>query len=180
MLIPSSEVEKFDQLIEAREGLKQDVLAQRLSSQTVLKYYEGILQGLRRSEQESSFWHDEEVFAQLSKRLAEMYSLGEDWDSYGAPVPAPRTIANAAHMLAKLRLSLLLPEIVAPSAEGGVAIYFSQGTQKAFIEFLNEGDVLLARYGKDDEPNVKVLRNGLQDLNDQALQEIRDHLGARA
>jgi hypothetical protein len=180
MLIPSYEVEKLDRLTEAREGLKQDVLAQKLASLNVLKYYESILQGVRKSEQESSFWHAEEIFSQLSKRLAELHSLTEDWDSYGAPAPAAETIANAARALEKLRFSLLLPEIIAPSAEGGVAIYFSQGKQKAFIEFLNEGDVLLARYGKDDEPNVEVLRNGLQDLNDQALQEIRDHLGARA
>jgi hypothetical protein len=108
-----------------------------------------------------------------------MHSLAEDWDSYGAPVPAPESIARAKEAIGKLRFSQLLPEIVAPSAEGGVSIYFSTGSQKAFIEFLNEGDVLFARYGKDDEPNVRVLRNGLQDINDQILQEIRDHLGAR-
>jgi hypothetical protein len=180
MAIPSYEVEKLGRLIEAREGLRQDVSTQKLASLSVLQYYESILQGVSKSERESSFWHSEDAFSQLRKRLGEMRSLAEDWDSYGAPVPAPETIANATLALERLRFSFLMPEIVAPSAEGGVAIYFSQGRQKAFIEFLNEGDVLLARYGKDDEPNVKVLRNGLQDLDDQALQEIRDHLGARA
>jgi hypothetical protein len=180
MLVPICEVETFDQLIEAREGLKQDVLAQKLSSDVVLQYYESVLQGVSKSTQESSFWHDEETFAVLSEQLGKMHSVAEDWDSYGAPAPAPERIAEARQAIQRLRVGQLLPEIVAPSAEGGVSIYFSRGNQKAFIEFLNDGEVLLARYGKDDEPNVEVLRNGLQDLNDQALQEIRDHLGARA
>lgn len=180
MLVPTYDLERIDHLIEAREGLAQDVLAQKLSSDAILQYYKGILLGMNRSTQESSFWHDEEVFALLTKQIGEMHSLREDWDSYGAPIPAPATIVNAERALETLRFSLLLPEVVAPSAEGGIAIYFSHGAQKAFIEFLNEGDVLFARYGKDDEPNVKVLRNGLQDLTDQVLQEIRDHLGTGA
>ncbi len=180
MLTPSYEAEKLGRLIEVREGLRQDVSTQKLASLSVLQYYESILQGVRKSEQESSFWHSEDAFSQLRKRLGEIKSLAKDWDSYEAPAPAPETIAIAMRALERLRFNTLLPEIVGPSAEGGVAIYFSQGRQKALIEFLNEGDVLLARYGKDDEPNVKVLRNGLQDLDDQALLEIRDHLGARA
>ena len=180
MLVPTYDAAKFDQVLEAREALEQDVREEKLTSDSILEYYRSILEGLSRSEQASSFWHGEEAFALLSQRLASMRSLAANWDSYGAPAPAPATIADAGRALKRLQLSLLAPELVAPSAEGGVSIYFSQGPQKAFIEFLNEGDVLLARYGKDDEPNVKVLRNGLQDLDDQALREIRNHLGARA
>jgi len=167
-------------VLEAREALEQDVREEKLTSDSILAYYGSILEGLSRSEQESSFWHGEEAFAFLSEQLGRLRSLAGNWDSYGAPAPASATIANASRALRRLQLGLLLPELVAPSAEGGVSIYFSQGPQKAFIEFLNEGDVLLARYSKDDEPNVKVLRNGLQDLDDQALREIRNHLGARA
>jgi hypothetical protein len=179
MLVPTYDVAGLDHVLEVREALEQDVREEKLTSDSILEYYRSILEGLSRSEQASSFWHGEEAFALLTEQLRRMHSLAADWDSYGAPAPEPATIASAGQALRRLRSSLLLPEVVAPSAEGGVSIYFSQGQQKAFIEFLNEGDVLLARYGKDDEPNVEVLRNGLQDLDDQALREIRDHLGAR-
>jgi hypothetical protein len=170
MLVPTCDIEWRDYVINAQETLKQDALS--LSSDSARRSYADLLHG--------TFSSDEASFILLNEALAEMSTLAEDWDSYGSPVPARETIAVAGQALEKLRLSRLLPQIVAPSAEGGVSIYFSQRHQKAFIEFLNEGDMLLARYGKDDEPNVKVLRNGLQDLDDQALQEIRDHLGARA
>jgi hypothetical protein len=179
MLVPTYDVERIDRLIEAREGLEQDVLAQKLSSDDILQYYKSILHGRNISTQESSFWHTEKIFAQLGEQVEMMRLLSEDWDSYGAPIPTPATTRSAEQALKKLRSSMLLPETIAPSAEGGIAIYFASGSQKAFIEFLNEGDVVFARYGKDDQPNVRVLNNGLQDLDDQVLQEIRDHLGTR-
>jgi hypothetical protein len=180
MPVPTCELEKFDQVIEARESFRQDASAKKLSVGAIREYYGVILQGIDRSIQESSFWRTEEAFAVFVEQLGSMQFLTGNWDSYGAPAPARQSIGSARQVIEKLRLSHLSPSIVTPSAEGGVSIYFSRGNQKAFIEFLNEGDVLLARYGKDDEPNVRVLRNGLQDLNDQVLQEIRDHLGAGA
>jgi hypothetical protein len=180
MPVPVFELQKFDQVIEARESFRQDASAKKLSVGAIREYYGIILQGIDRSIQESSFWSKEERFAVFVEQLGSMHLLMEDWDSYGAPAPSRQSIGSAKLAVERLRFSQLLPSIVTPSAEGGVSIYFSRGSQKAFIEFLNEGDVLLARYGKDDEPNVKVLRNGLQDLNDQAIQEIRDHLGAGA
>jgi hypothetical protein len=180
MPVPVFEPEKFDQVIEAPESFRQDAAAKKLSVGAIREYYGAILQGIDRSIQESSFWRKEERFAVLVEQLGSMHLLAEDWDSYGAPAPSRQSIGSAKLAVEKFRLSQLLPSIVTPSAEGGVSIYFSRGSQKAFIEFLNEGDVMVARYGKDDEPNVKVLRNGLQDLNDQAIQEIRDHLGAGA
>jgi hypothetical protein len=170
MLVPTCDIEWHDYVAKAQETLKQNALS--LSSGPARRYYADLLHGI--------FSSDDASFTLLNEKLTELSTLAEGWDSYGAPAPAPETVATAGRALEKLRLGTLLPEIVAPSAEGGVSIYLSRGNQKALIEFLNEGDVLLARYGKDDEPNVKVLCNGLRDLNDQALQEIRDHLGARA
>ncbi len=171
MLVPTYlDAEWRDYLIQAQETLKQATLS--LSSGAARRTYADLLH--------LSFSSDEASFILLGERLTELASILEDWDSYGAPPPAPEAIASARRTIEKLRFNELLPEMVAPSAEGGISIYFSLGKKKAFIEFSNEGDVLLARYGKDDEPNVKVLRNGLQDLDDQALQEIRSHLGARA
>src|ERR1022692_1280134 len=170
MFVPTYDVEWRDYVIQAQETLQQSALS--LSSGSARRTYADLLH--------ISFANDEASFILLNDRLIELSNLAENWDSYGAPGPAAETIADARQAIEKLRFSALLPELVAPSAEGGISIYFSRGSQKAFIEFLNEGDVLLARYGKDDEPNVRVLRNGLQDLDDQVLQEIRGHLGARA
>jgi hypothetical protein len=168
--IPTMDIEWRDYVNRAQQQLELGALS--LSSGLARKFYADLLLG--------NFCSAEASFALLEDQLSHIGSLGEDWDSYGAPVPAPESIASAKQAIERLRFNQLLPEIVTPSAEGGVSIYFSKGKQKAFIEFLNEGDILLARYSKDDEPNVKVLRNGLQDLNDQAFQEIRRHLGAGA
>jgi hypothetical protein len=168
-MVPTIEIEWRDYVSQAQETLNKDALA--LSSGARKSYADLLYR---------TFSSDDASFILLDDQLSEIGALTENWDSYGAPVPAPQTIEYAKQAIGKLRFSRLLPEIIAPSAEGGISIYFSTGSQKAFIEFLNEGGTLFARYGKDDEPNVKVLRNGLQDLNDQILQEIRDHLGARA
>jgi hypothetical protein len=173
MFIPAvsiTDVEWREYVHRAQETLERDALA--LSSGAARKSYADLLLG--------NFSSADASFILLEDQLTRTETLVEDWDSYGAPAPAPQSIAGARQAIAKLRHNQLLPEVVTPSAEGGVSIYFSTGSQKAFLEFSNDGEVILARYGKDDEPNVKVLRDGLQDLNDQALQEIRDHLGAGA
>lgn len=169
-IIPAGNVEWRDYVDQRQETLERD--ASSLSSGAARKSYADLLLG--------NFSSPDFSFILLDDKLSQMTALVEDWDSYGAPTPTARTIESARQAMEKLRFNQLLPEVVAPSAEGGVSIYFSKGTQKAFIEFLNEGDVLFAHYGKDDEPNVKVLRNGLQDVNDQVFQEIRSHLRAGA
>jgi|SRR5580658_1242094 hypothetical protein len=168
--VPTTYIEWLNYVEDAQKGLEQAAFS--LSSGIARKQYAELLL--------ENFADKNASFAVLEDQLSSIGSLKEGWDSYDAPAPARGSIANARHAIGKLRSEQLLPETVAPSAEGGVSIYFSQGKQKAFIEFLNEGGILLARYGKDDEPHVEVLRNGLQDLNDQALQAIRNHLGARA
>lgn len=165
--VPTGNVEWREYVHQAQDTLEWGALS--LSSGVARKTYADLLL--------SSFSSADASFALLDDQLTKIGILDRDWDSYGAPAPSTATISNARRAMEKLRSGQLLPETVSPSAEGGVSIYFSTGTRKAFIEFLNEGDVLFARYGKDDEPNVKVLRNGLQDLNAQVFQEIRTHLG---
>jgi hypothetical protein len=166
--IPAGNVEWREYVDQAQRTLECAALS--LSSGVARKTYAELLLG--------NFSSADASFILLDDQLARVSTFVENWDSYGAPAPAPMSIERARQAMGRLRSAQLLPETIAPSAEGGVSIYFSTGSQKVFIEFLNEGDVLFARYGKDDEPNVRVLRNGIQDLNNQALQEIRDHLGA--
>jgi hypothetical protein len=168
--VPTGNAEWREYVNQAQETLERNALS--LSSSAARKSYADLLL--------STFSSADFSFTLLDDKLSQMSSLMENWDSYGAPTPVAASIESARQAMEKLRFNQLLPEVVAPSAEGGVSIYFSRGSQKAFIEFLNEGNVLFAHYGKDDEPNVKVLRNGLQDLNDQVFQEIRFHLRAGA
>src|SRR5258708_1266575 len=128
--VPTSDIEWRDYVNQAQETLKQDALA--LSS-GARKSYADLLR--------CTFSSDDAWFILLDDQLSEISALTENWDSYGAPVPAPASIENAKQAIGKLRFSQLLPEIIAPSAEGGVSIYFSTGSQKAFIEVLNEGGV---------------------------------------
>jgi len=82
----------------------------------------------------------------------------------GASVPAPESIARARKQS---------EATVQPTTAGCRAVrrgwsfdYFSRGTRRLLLSFLNEGDVLFARYGKDDERMLSS-SYGLQDLNDQ-------------
>jgi hypothetical protein len=168
--VPTNYIEWANYVEEAEKTLQTAALT--LSSTIGRRQYADLLL--------ETFANKDASFILLEDRLGDIGALQDGWDSYDAPAPGRNSIENARRAIGKLRFEQLLPETVTPSAEGGVAIYFSEGKQKAFIEFLNEGEVLLARYGKDDEPHVEVLRNGLQDLNDQTFKEIRDHLGARA
>jgi hypothetical protein len=167
--VPTEYIEWRKYVDGTEKTLEQAALS--LSSEATRKQYADLLL--------NSFANRDASFAILEDRLRAIATLKEGWDSYDAPAPAPKTVENAKQMIEKLRLGELLPETVTPSMEGGVSIYFSQGKQKAFIEFLNEGETVLARYSKDDEPHVEVLC-GLQDLGSEALQGIRNHLGGGA
>ncbi len=153
----------------AQKTLEQAALS--LSSETTRKRFADLLL--------KSFADKDASFVIIEDKLRSMASLEKGWDSYDAPAPAPQTIETARRVVEKLRYEELVPDAVTPSAEGGVSIYFSQGKQKAFIEFLNDGELLLARYSKDDEPHVEVLSD-LQDLGSQAFQGLRNHLGGGA
>lgn len=168
--IPTTEIEWRDYVWEAQQNVEDG--ATTLSSGVARKSYADLLL--------ANFSSADASFTLLEEQVTQLSSLSEDWDSYGSPAPAGESISDARLAIGKLRVNQLVPEVVSPSAEGGVSIYFSNGKQKAFIELLNEGEVVLARYSRDDEPNVKVLRNGIQDLSDQVLGEIRHHLRARA
>lgn len=167
--VPTSDVEWRDYVIHKQQNLAEAALS---LSGSIRKSYADLLVG--------TFSNNDLFFLLLEDQLMQLRNLTAGWDSYDAPAPSGETMAGAQRTIEKLRTEQLLPEAVTPSAEGGVAIYFSRGAQKAFIEFLNEGETLLALYGKDDEPNVRVLREGPRGIEDQAVQEIRAHLGARA
>src|ERR1700732_5497958 len=102
-MVPTSDIEWRDYVNHAQETLKQDTLA--LSS-GARKSYADLLRG--------TFSSDDAWFILLDDQLSEIGALTENWDSYGAPVPAPESIESARQAMGKLQFGQLLPEIVAP------------------------------------------------------------------
>lgn len=68
--------------------------------------------------------------------------LGDDYNGYGTAQPNGVAVFHAARITIDLHLAGLVPERVAPSAEGGVAlVLFSSNRQRyAAIECFNAGD----------------------------------------
>ena len=163
--VPTAYIEWRNYVDDTEKTLEHAALA--LSSEATRKRYADLLFG--------NFANRDASFIILEDKVSVLATLKDGWDSFNAPAPSPESIKCAKEALARFHSEQLLPETVSPSAEGGVSIYFSHGKQKAFIEFSNEGEMLFARYGKDDEPHVQVLRS-IEDVSNQAVQGIRDHL----
>jgi len=168
---PDMSVQRLER---TEEVLQYDAVT--ITSASSSDFYKNLASTLRTWKEQSSLFQTRKSVSCLNDKLSEISGLAVDWDSYGAPAPTADTITQARDAIQFLWSRNLLPEVAAPSAEGGTVLYFSSGPQKAFLEFLNEGEVVLAQYSKDDEPNIRTLQNGLQDLDDNSVAEIRRHL----
>jgi hypothetical protein len=80
--------------------------------------------------------------------------LGADWDSYGAEAPAADAIQASKKILEELAGDLILPSTIAPSAEGGISIYFMTGQRTVYVESYNQGTQALVMYGQDGNADV--------------------------
>jgi len=109
------------------------------------------------------------------RRVRELASLRSNWDSYGAPAPTDRSVANATRVLNLLEPLNLDPTRILPSAEGGIGICFIQGNRYADIECSNEGEVLGVYYVGAQMP--ELLETDASDASvSAALERIRDHI----
>jgi hypothetical protein len=101
--------------------------------------------------------------------------LRPNWDSYGAPAPNGRSIANAIRVLNLLESLNLDPTKILPSAEGGVGICFVREDRYADIECSNEGEVLGVYYVGSQMP--ALLETDATDASiSAALERIRNHI----
>ena len=113
------------------------------------------------------------MFAKLHEELDQLKSLPPDWDSYGADPPNGAALAAAGAILQGLRSAELAPDLVLPSAEGGVAIAFVRGDRYADVECLNDGDVLIGL--SDDRGAHRVWETSLR-LFPEDTTAIRDFI----
>ena len=96
-----------------------------------------------------------ERYAGLLARIDKLRSLPDNWDSYGAPTPAPFTRRYADTAVRHTFELRCLPDAIIASAEGGVALCWDRAERHAYIEFDNEGAAIYARYSGQDEPLLR-------------------------
>jgi len=101
--------------------------------------------------------------------------LRPNWDSYGAPAPSGRSIANAIRVLNLLESLNLDPTRILPSAEGGVGICFVREDRYADIECSNDGEVLGVYYVGAQMPAL-LETDGTEASISAALEQIRNHI----
>lgn len=124
---------------------------------------------------EAIYWKAKVVIGRLQEKLIQLKELQEGWDSYGAHAPQPSTIEGAEKVLALLEPFDLLYAKLIPSAEGGVAVFFNEGTKTAYLEFQNSGDVVLAMYDREGEPQIIELTD-TDDDKARGLELIRHYV----
>jgi len=99
----------------------------------------------------SRFLQTESQYQKLRSNIVFCSHLNDDWNSYGAEKPTVRTIQAVNRLLSRLHIEFFLPTRVIPSAEGGVAAYFSADDKTSYLEYRNSGEVILAAGGLIDE-----------------------------
>jgi hypothetical protein len=114
-----------------------------------------------------------EGFNQARAELQELAFLSSDWNSYGSARPTFETRKSALHLIEKFESTSLPSPRVNPSADGGVAIEFRLGTQKAILEILNSGEFVAGTYSTHGPTEAWEF-----DLTtvDQTIERIRNHL----
>lgn len=125
----------------------------------------------------SAFWRSKARFVEARRRLKSTVTLACGWDTYGAEAPNDVARALAWKILDALEADLLPPTRLMPSAEGGIAISFVEGDNRAEIEIYNTGEVAAATYSARSEPMAWELSN-IDSALKNAIIEIRVRLAA--
>jgi len=143
-------------------------------SRSRLELFDGFIQQAFRT---SEFLQIQSRYIQLRGSLTAYSTLSDNWNSYGAEHPSPHTVELTLRLLNTLRHELFLPVRVIPSAEGGVAAYFKADDRVSYLEYRNSGEVILAMYDQDSEPDIRELTENDADES-RAIALIREHIRA--
>ncbi len=125
----------------------------------------------------SAFWISKARFAEARQRLRTTVTLRKGWDTYGAEAPSDVARTLALKILNALEADSLPPARLMASSEGGIAISFVEGDNRAEIEIYNTGEVAAATYSVHSEPVAWELSNTDSALT-HAITQIRVHLAA--
>jgi hypothetical protein len=111
------------------------------------------------------------LWKQVKARVSELHRLRDlqpNWDTYNAEVPSNGAIVRAENALSILEQIGYVPNRVVASAEGGVALCFTNVNSYADIEFTNSGETLAVAYKHTEEPEVWTLTDDRQAILDTA------------
>ena len=125
----------------------------------------------------SRFWAGKRRFDDARLRLNATLAVAPNWDTYGAEPPNDIARRLAAKVLAALELASMPPALLIPSAEGGIAISFVEGVNRAEIEVYNTGEIAAATYSDQSDPAIWELDASDSTLNS-AIAAIRVRLAA--
>jgi hypothetical protein len=163
----------FDRADLARRRRRARELTEpRGSSRNTLTFFDELIVQTRST---SKFLQVAREYRELSSCLFAYTMLADDWNSYGAEKPSTASIEATARFLKRLIAELFMPNRLVPSAEGGVAVYFNRGTKNSYIEYRNSGDVILAMYDNNSDPQVIELTKSDAD-EQRALSLIRTYI----
>ena len=123
----------------------------------------------------SKFLQVQNQYGKLRSSLATYSKLTDDWNSYGAEKPSTHTLELILRLLNKLRDEFFLPSQLVPSAEGGVAAYFKADDRVSYLEYRNSGEVILAMYDQQSEPDIRELTENDADES-RAIALIRQYV----
>ena len=85
--------------------------------------------------------------------IRDMRSLQDDWNGYGSERPN-ELAKDIAEMILLATPSVQIPDRVAPSAQGGIGIFFYKDEKYADIECLNTGEILGTTVTGNGDPDV--------------------------
>ena len=145
--------------------------------EAVTRPLQGLLSGTVRAINGSSFWAGKVRFDEARFRLNATKALTPDWDSYGADAPNALARDLAAKVLTRLEQASMPPALLIPSAEGGIAISFVEGMNRAEIEVYNTGEIMAATYSGQGDPAIWELDISESKLKS-AIAAIRVRLAA--
>jgi hypothetical protein len=94
----------------------------------------------------------------LLDEVGEIYrTVGPDWNGYGSEGPNELS-RDIAQMILLSSGNVIVPNRVAPSAQGGIGICFYRGQKYADIECLNTGEILATISDGTSRPDVWVVK----------------------
>lgn len=135
---------------------------------TSMRRESGKAYATRRSETSSS------LLSQYLNDLEEWSHGRKDWGSEGSEPPDESALKRAEESLQLLNSLGFLPQKIAPSAEGGVALVFKNGDKRAMLEFFNDGSSSGVLYDLVDE--VKVIAVDQESEMSGIVERIRAYL----
>ena len=125
---------------------------EEIASPDTYNQYQNIKRDLFESREGSDFVRRTISYAALSRQLAKLARLSRGWDTYKAEAPSSISIIAASRIGKKFIQLGLVPDVVVPSSEGGVALCFLRNPKYADVECFNTGEVLAVRYSANQDP----------------------------